>query len=484
MSVTEGDKSDLTLDQFNQIDRSTRFKAAQREEDDSRTLLAFYRDRIKAFDREREEWLQKLEQLTAVKKESLYEASELQRKREEVADLQRSISEAKISLHNEREQKLKLLRESDSLKLTELENRKKIYELMVLNDPREKENAFYRDLRPEIKSTMKNDLSIQLNKRSNNTKEEKAFAGTVKNTKMTNDVLKTIYLPNEQINTIAIENENLKRRLREEEIAHAEQIDVLREELRIREEEHFNRQEADLDRIQELADKNKRLETYKSLIAKEYFSLRLQVNERKQKLQGENEILKINYEGLSQKMNNHERKVEVEYKIAAETLGKKSEEYSQKYQNTIRQKDEALIMVKEQYAQIQKSYLTKLQTIEENLANLANKYQTLEKRRMIENEDFKAETKDLEKRLKQFERRYFKVDNTKTQFKDRIKGFVGDQRDEEGDEDIHDETLEDEEDESLANTINSEEFSLIKRQLADLESKLDKSKKREEPFKF
>ena len=81
---------------------------------------------------------------------------------------------------------------------------------------------------------------------------------------------------------------------------------------------------------------------------------------------------------------------------------------------------------------------------------------------MIENEDFKAETKDLEKRLRQFERRYFKIDSTKTQFKDRIKGFVGDQRDEEGEEDIHDETLEDEDDESLAATINSEEFSLIK----------------------
>ncbi len=169
MSITEGEKSDLTLDQFNEIDRRTRFQAAQREEDDQKTLLAFYRDRLQNFDREREEWLQKLEQLTATKKETQYEASELQRKREEVAELQRSISEAKISLHNEREQKLKLLRENDGLKITELENRKKIYELMVLNDPREKENAFYKDLRPDAKNQTKNDLSIQLNKRSNNT---------------------------------------------------------------------------------------------------------------------------------------------------------------------------------------------------------------------------------------------------------------------------------------------------------------------------
>jgi len=79
---------------------------------------------------------------------------------------------------------------------------------------------------------------------------------------------------------------------------------------------------------------------------------------------------------------------------------------------------------------------------------------------MIENEDFRAETKDLEKRLRQFERRYFKIDNSKTQTKDRIIGFVGDQRDED-EEDIHEDALE-EDDESLAHTINSEEFSLIK----------------------
>ena len=109
---------------------------------------------------------------------------------------------------------------------------------------------------------------------------------------------------------------------------------------------------------------------------------------------------------------------------------------------------------------MQKTYLNKLQTIEENLASLANKYSTLEKRRMIENEDFKAETKDLEKRLRQFERRYFKIDNSKTQTKDRIIGFVGDQHEDE--EDLHEDALEEDDDESLANTINSEEFSLIK----------------------
>jgi len=147
MSVTSHDTSSRTLDQLNDIDRETRYKIALKEEEDSTTLLAFYRDRINAFGKEREEWLQKLDQLTAAKEEFHVQSWDLQAKREEVADLQRSVSESKVSLHSEREQKLKLKRENDMMKLREFENRKRIYELMVLNEP-EKENTFYKDLRP------------------------------------------------------------------------------------------------------------------------------------------------------------------------------------------------------------------------------------------------------------------------------------------------------------------------------------------------
>jgi len=147
MSVNAHDTSSRTLDQLNDIDRETRYKIAQKEEEDSTTLLAFYRERINAFVKEREEWLQKLDQLLAAKEEFHTQAWELQSKREEVADLQKSISESKVSLHNEREQKLKLKRENDMLKIREFENRKRIYELMTLNEP-EKENNFYKDLRP------------------------------------------------------------------------------------------------------------------------------------------------------------------------------------------------------------------------------------------------------------------------------------------------------------------------------------------------
>ena len=80
--------------------------------------------------------------------------------------------------------------------------------------------------------------------------------------------MKTIYLPNEQINTITVENENLKRRIKEEETVYTEQIQVLHEELERRTEELRRRQDADEDKLRELADKNKVLSGHKSLLAK------------------------------------------------------------------------------------------------------------------------------------------------------------------------------------------------------------------------
>jgi len=100
-----------------------------------------------------------------------------------------------------------------------------------------------------------------------------------------------------------------------------------------------------------------------------------------------------------------------------------------------------------------------LQTIEESLASLANKYQTLDQRRMLENEDFKTETKELERRLRNFEKKYFDIDPTKVKPKERILGFIGTDRLE--DDNTYDEEDYPEEDSSAA-TINSEEFSLIK----------------------
>ena len=142
------DTSTNSIDKAQDLDRERLFNLALNEEREANTLLAHYRDRINAFDREREEWLQKLENVRLSQEEAHKTQWELQKRREEISDLQKTLSNAKLSLYEERQHILKLVKESDQLKVKELEDKKKIVELLALNEPLEQEVVFYKDLRP------------------------------------------------------------------------------------------------------------------------------------------------------------------------------------------------------------------------------------------------------------------------------------------------------------------------------------------------
>ncbi len=148
MSRANQTEESIILEKIDDIDKERLFKMAFNEESEANTLLAYYRDRINAFDREREEWLQKLEVVKMSQEEHHRQTWELQKRRDEISELQKSLSEAKLSLYNERQLVLKLARENDDLKVKELEDRRKISELMSLNDPVEQDVVFYKDLRP------------------------------------------------------------------------------------------------------------------------------------------------------------------------------------------------------------------------------------------------------------------------------------------------------------------------------------------------
>ena len=82
------------------------------------------------------------------------------------------------------------------LKIKELEDRKKIQELLAMTDAYDEQIILQKDLRPEVQVKFLN-------------KENKPTNSLVVS-KQPSNVVKTIYLPNEQMNTVAIENQNLK----------------------------------------------------------------------------------------------------------------------------------------------------------------------------------------------------------------------------------------------------------------------------------
>ena len=138
----------LTIENVEDIDRERLFNLALNEQSEVNTLMAHYRDRMNGFDREREDWLKKLETVRLSMDQIHKSHWELQKRKEEVSELQRSLGEVKLHLHDERQQMLRLVKENDQLRLKEIEDKKKIAELIAINEPLEQEVVLYKDLKP------------------------------------------------------------------------------------------------------------------------------------------------------------------------------------------------------------------------------------------------------------------------------------------------------------------------------------------------
>jgi len=265
-------------------------------------------------------------------------------------------------------------------------------------------------------------------------------------------------LPNEQLNSVAIESENLKRQLEQERAVNAEHVNALKEELRMREEEMMLRYQTDQNTIRELIEKNQKLEKINVETSKDYFALRLKMNDTEKRLHEENELLRLKNAALGNKLKILTKKSDTETKVTKDLAEKKAEEYTNKYRTQIKQKEENLFIIKDQYAQVQQIYINRVKDLEDNLSRLTEKYTTLEKRRLLDLEGFKADIRNLVKKVKNVE-----------QGKGAPRSRTALEKEEEDEDD--EELTED------AESIASEELDIIKKQLAGLERKLDRSKK-------
>lgn len=147
-SLSIFDKKVDPFPKFDEINQNLLVKLAVNDENEMNTLLSYYRKRLSEFDKERQEWLEKLEVLRYSQEEKHKSEWELQKRNKEIAELQKSLSELKLSLFDERQHILKLKKENDLLKIKELEDRKKIAELLSMTNSVEEEVFMYKDLRP------------------------------------------------------------------------------------------------------------------------------------------------------------------------------------------------------------------------------------------------------------------------------------------------------------------------------------------------
>ncbi|CAD8159350.1 unnamed protein product [Paramecium octaurelia] len=365
-------------------------------------LLAYYRSKLGEFEKERFEWLTKLEEIKIQYEDKHQQEWELLKRKQEIKELQQTVGEAKLMLFEERQARLKLQKENDALKVRELEDKKKIAELMAMIEPIEEQVVLSKDLRPEVTTKYTGD-TLAVREKQGNVKMHNINQGR--------SILKTVYMPNEQLNAYQLENENLKKQVENAETMLTQQFAALREELRAKEVETNLRIKEDQQKLDQLVQKIQKLEKQNVELVKDCYVQKQKFQNKERQMQEDLEVAKLKNKKLKMELDQIQKKYNIENKTALELLEKKSDEYNKKFRSQIKSKDEQLSIIKEQYEQVQNIYINKIQQLEENLSKLIEKYQQLEKRRALEVEGFKNDIKILTKKVKDCEKSHVEKQN-------------------------------------------------------------------------
>ena len=142
------------------------FKTALNEETEVNSLLAYYRERISNFERERFEWLSRFEQVKLSQEQKHKLEWDVRRSKDEIADLQRALSDARLKLFEEKQISLKLSAENEQLLERADCDGRKIGELMNVCNPVEQKIIFKKNQKPSIMTKfVNNDLNIDYHKK-------------------------------------------------------------------------------------------------------------------------------------------------------------------------------------------------------------------------------------------------------------------------------------------------------------------------------
>jgi coiled-coil domain-containing protein 77 len=385
---------------------------------DKTQLLNYYRSRLDQFEKERDEWLEKLEGLRVSQENHHRIQWEVKKRNEEIYTLQQQMSEMQLTLFSEREQIVALAKENDRLRLKESEDQRRLMELMAVAQPVEQDVTYFEDRRPEVVnrypgkargSTAVKRARTPYCTICKNTKEvtgscSERHTHTVGRTSSTpRPIVRTIYLPNEQSNVLVTEVDMLKRQLEQDKALYQGQIDALKEDRNVREEEFKLRHDADQRQIEELLQQLQRSEDFKVSTTRDYLRLRHESQTKERSLIESLGKARQENDGLLSQVKHTTVRARQETREAETIAEQKSQDFAHKFRKQAMQKEENLQIVKEQYGQLQTVFSERINDMENKFMRLSQKYRDLENKRKYEAQHHTAEVDTLRQELKRRE---------------------------------------------------------------------------------
>ncbi|KAI5100383.1 coiled-coil domain-containing protein 77 isoform X1 [Silurus meridionalis] len=335
----------------------------------SRELLEFYRQKLAQFDAEHDDLLQLLEKYKSTTEDQHKLQWEVRQREDEIAELQKALSDMQVFLFQEREQALRLYAENDRLKIKELEDRKKIQHLLALVGP---------------------------------------------------DAGEITYFHREPPHKV----EALQAQLEEQTRLAKEQVESLLEDRRIHVEEGQVQRQRDQERITALTEKLQRTQNLLYESTRDFLQLKFESRAHEKSWMVEKDRLLREMDSCQERLretrNSHEQPGVFTTPVL---LTQPTPESSLMHRNEIRALQEDLKqahkladMYREQcvgletdLAQIREEGDERSDKMAKRLLLMTRRYEALEKRRSMEVEGFKTDIKNLRQKLKDVEKQLFKV---------------------------------------------------------------------------
>ncbi|NXA98000.1 CCD77 protein, partial [Melanocharis versteri] len=391
----------------------------------SHELLQYYRKKVADFDEEHEELVKRLEKYKQTYDEQHQLQWEVRHLEEEIAELQKALSDMQVYLFQEKEQVLRLYSENDRLKLRELEDRKKIQQLLAILGTDEGEvTYFHKEPLHKASSTF---LPAETQEQ-----DGASSAGTEKSTskpaaKVEKPESPARYQKDDE--TLLLQVKALQAQIEEQTRLAKEQVEALLEDRRIQMEESEVRHRRDQDKIKTITEKLHKTQKLLYESTRDFLQLKFDARANEKAWMAEKDsLLRKLGKDLDHLVSSPEsgKKKQRELKKVLQANDGPSKLHSREIkllQDKLMQEKHLSHMYREQCVSLEgevarireerdagkELFKECSEKMGKRLKLMTQRCEALEKRRSMEVEGFKNDIKQLQQKLKDVEKQIYKV---------------------------------------------------------------------------
>ena len=390
-------------------------KPMNKKEEENQRMIEYYKMKIAEIEKERIEWMTKLEGLNQNTQDFYAKEWELRKLTDEITELQQSLSEANIALNQERKKVIHFNNEIESFKNKTKDDRRRMVQLLQFAEPIENSMKTYFDRRPDALEKPERNIyeqnSVSLKKNINRNKNNSKNKNIISNRKTPSDgrqnKIKTIMFPTDtKENFVNDENKNLKKQLEEIKALYENIILKMEEDSKLRDEE-IRLQTINMNqKLLELKKRKNRLEKLNFDITKNFMDLKYDTDKNNKRLNEELELTKLQNEALKNSLNDIIKKANIEKEVSKNEYNRKTKQVANSLRNQVKKKEENANLVKEQYKEIEKIYADKLNELENKYNATLDKYNDLiglEKENSQIEKDYIENIQNLRNSMKKYE---------------------------------------------------------------------------------